>query len=388
MNGRSLVAWIRHNACEYKYHFLILLSVLMFLSVPSISSRGNFLGIRDKTNAFTTPKNVALVILSHDREEYFELCLKSVLGTSALENIDIIVSMDHQPSYKSLTKITTDLHPNVAFMYNADSPADVTGPDKFGYHHKRVFERSFMDLKYENVIVLESDLIVSGDFVEYFLALRHLLVDPKKSSPKDNSLWCISAWNDNGMNYFSLDQNKVMRTDFFPGLGWMIHRSTWTDILQPVWRDKTGNYDWWLRELPQLNGKECLYPQVPRTHHISKYGTHVNGNDYEWYEKMAMSSQSSFSILEKDIRLLASPAEYDLSLRREKLLPGRVASFDPLMTIPHSDSLIFVVSGNKLEANCYEKIAKFFRLIPDFRSGHKGMLTFTLGSEFGFTNIT
>lgn len=386
MFAHNLVAWIRLYSFEYKYPFLILSCFLIFLSVASLSSGDDFHGIRATNN--TPPKNVALVILSHDREEYFELCLKSVLKTSALENIDIIVSIDNEPSYESLAKIATDLHPDVTFMYNADAPADVTGSHKIGYHHKRVFQRAFSDMNYDYVIVLESDLTVSQDFLEYFLALRHLLVDPRKSSAKGSNLWCISAWNDNGMKYFSLDQDKVMRTDFFPGLGWMIHRSTWTNILQPIWRDKTGNYDWWLRELQQLNGKDCLFPQVPRTHHISKYGTHVNGKDYEWYEQMATSSQTSFSLLEKDIQLLQSPAEYEAALRREKIQPGRLASFDPFMKIPQSDSLVFVVSGDESEANSYEKMAKFFRLFSNFRSSYRGMLTFTLGQEFGFTNIT
>jgi len=35
------------------------------------------------------------------------------------------------------------------------------------------------------------DLDLSPDFFEYFAALRPIL-------QLDNSLWCISAWNDNG----------------------------------------------------------------------------------------------------------------------------------------------------------------------------------------------
>jgi hypothetical protein len=103
---------------------------------------------------------------------------------------------------------------------------------------------------------------------------------------------------------------------------------------------------------------------------------------------MATSSQTSFSLLEKDIQLLQSPAEYEAALRREKIQPGRLASFDPFMKIPQSDSLVFVVSGDESEANSYEKMAKFFRLFSNFRSSYRGMLTFTLGQDFGFTNIT
>ena len=41
----------------------------------------------------------------------------------------------------------------------------------------------------------------------------------------DASLWCVSAWNDNGKSGL-IDEEKaadmLYRTDFFPGLGWMI----------------------------------------------------------------------------------------------------------------------------------------------------------------------
>jgi alpha-1,3-mannosyl-glycoprotein beta-1,2-N-acetylglucosaminyltransferase len=41
------------------------------------------------------------------------------------------------------------------------------------------------------VIIVEDDLEFSPDFFEYFEATLPLL----KSDP---SLWCVSAWNDNG----------------------------------------------------------------------------------------------------------------------------------------------------------------------------------------------
>lgn len=73
------------------------------------------------------------------------------------------------------------------------------------------------------------DLDIAPDFFEYFLGTYPLLVS-------DNSLWCVSAWNDNGKAGL-VDDNAadvLYRTDFFPGLGWMLTRQLWTE-LSPKW---------------------------------------------------------------------------------------------------------------------------------------------------------
>ena len=49
------------------------------------------------------------------------------------------------------------------------------------------------------VIIVEDDLEISPDFFEYFTATLPLL----RSDP---SLWCVSAWNDNGKAGL-IDQN-------------------------------------------------------------------------------------------------------------------------------------------------------------------------------------
>ena len=73
---------------------------------------------------------------------------------------------------------------------------------------------------------LSDDLEVSVDFFEYFLALHPLLRD-------DPTLYCISAWNDNGKRSV-IDESSpdlLYRTDFFPGLGWMLTQSVWKELM-------------------------------------------------------------------------------------------------------------------------------------------------------------
>lgn len=50
-------------------------------------------------------------------------------------------------------------------------------------------------------ILITDDLLVSPDFFSYFSALRFLL-------DADPSVWCVSAWNDNGKEgYISIEEN-------------------------------------------------------------------------------------------------------------------------------------------------------------------------------------
>jgi alpha-1,3-mannosyl-glycoprotein beta-1,2-N-acetylglucosaminyltransferase len=83
------------------------------------------------------------------------------------------------------------------------------------------------------------DLDISEDFYEYFCGTRWLLdVDP--------TLFCISAWNDNGRaGLIDLTAHeKLYRSDFFPGLGWLMRKQLW-DELKNEWPD--GFWDDWIR---------------------------------------------------------------------------------------------------------------------------------------------
>ena len=41
------------------------------------------------------------------------------------------------------------------------------------------------------------------------------------------SFLAISAWNDNGLRNLVQDPKALYRSDFFPGLGWMLNKSVW-----------------------------------------------------------------------------------------------------------------------------------------------------------------
>ena len=51
---------------------------------------------------------------------------------------------------------------------------------------------------------------------------------------QDPTLWCVSSWNDHGQAYLVANATRLLRSDFFPGLGWMLRAELWHE-LRPGW---------------------------------------------------------------------------------------------------------------------------------------------------------
>ena len=113
---------------------------------------------------------------------------------------------------------------------------------KIARHYKWALNQLFNVFNYDTVIIVEDDLDISPDFFDYFSALHPIL----KGDP---SLWCISAWNDNGkdalvandpgtglsrglplLTSLSPAAEALFRSDFFPGLGWMLTKDLWNEL--------------------------------------------------------------------------------------------------------------------------------------------------------------
>jgi len=113
-------------------------------------------------------------------------------------------------------------------------------------------------------LIVEDDLDIAPDFFDYFLATRPLL-------DKDNSIFCISAWNDIGKKDI-IDPSAVdllYRTDFFPGLGWLLTRNIWNEI-QPKFPQSF--WDDWIREPENRKGRACIRPEISRSKTFGRVG--------------------------------------------------------------------------------------------------------------------
>jgi len=144
----------------------------------------------------------------------------------------------------------------------------------YGYALSTAFDDLTED---EALLVVEDDLLFSPDLMEYMLAGWHVM----KADP---TLWCVSAWNDNGFGALAGDPKKILRTQFFPGLGWLLTRSLYNAELRPHWPSE--HWDHWMRSEVvhrTSKGRECLVPQVPRAFHNGVEGTFMNAELHKRY---------------------------------------------------------------------------------------------------------
>lgn len=103
------------------------------------------------------------------------------------------------------------------------------------------------------IIVVEDDLLFSPDFLNYFESVGQIL-------DVDTSVFAVSAWNDNGFHGKVRHPLSLLRTDFFPGLGWLLSRRLFMEELFPIWPDQ--HWDHWLRSAAINKGREIVYPEV------------------------------------------------------------------------------------------------------------------------------
>lgn len=230
-----------------------------------------------------------------------------------------------------------------------------TGYFKIARHYGWALNQMFVEKKYAQVIIVEDDLEVSPDFYNYFQATLPIL-------KADKSLWCVSAWNDNGKaNLIDESQpGKLYRTDFFGGLGWMLTQELWNEI-GPKW--PKSYWDDWMRHPNQRKGRACIRPEISRTKTFGKIGV-SNGLFFDKHLKFIKLNEDSVDF--KNLSYLLKD-EYDSTL--EKVLNASpVVSLMDLKNgqIEKDLDTVRVIYHTKAT---FMKIARALGIMDDFKSG-------------------
>ena len=150
------------------------------------------------------------------------------------------------------------------------------------------------------VIILEEDIHVAPDFFDFFKATAPLL-------DTDSTLMGVSAFNDNGIGSNVQDASRVVRSDFFSGLGWMINKSLWDSELSSKW--PTGYWDDWLREPEQRHDRHFLRPEISRSFHFGVRGGASN-NQFGGALSKIVLNQEKIDWKHEDLTYLY-PATFD-----------------------------------------------------------------------------
>lgn len=274
----------------------------------------------------------------------------------------IIVTQDciHEP-----TSNVIESYKNEVYHIQQPDQSDIPVPTKErkfkGYfkiarHYKWALNITFNHYHFDTVIVIEDDLDVSPDFYEYFAATLPVLQN-------DKTLWCVSAWNDNGKLNL-VDRNAVnllYRTDFFPGLGWMLTKSLWQELIHkwPI-----SYWDDWMRRPEQRQNRSCIRPEVSRTRTFGKIGV-SNGMFYDKYLKYIYLNDKNAEFTKKNLTYLTKDV-YDPNFlavvygspitTMQDLKKGELTIDGPVRLVYHDKASL-------------KLITKSFGLMDDFRSG-------------------
>eukprot|EP00052_Salpingoeca_macrocollata_P022463 m.195149 g.195149 ORF g.195149 m.195149 type:complete len:454 (+) comp21806_c0_seq2:515-1876(+) len=327
----------------------------------------------DTARANKRLKKVPVVVVAgENRPQYLFRALVSLLSAEGVHKNNIVVYIDG----------TTNPEPEaVCRLLGVRSVQHTPRGEKNGriaQHYRDTLVNVF-DLfpAAEYVIINEEDLDVAPDYFSYFAQTMPLMkLDP--------TIYCISAWNDQGYEGSSYDPALLYRVETMPGLGWLLSRALFKNELEAAW-PKEGRFDWdmWMRMPDQRKGRECVIPDVSRTYHFGASG--VNMSPYFqslYFERHRLNKQPR--VILRDTHLLTAKA-YDKELHR--LLSSALVvnhAQDPCskqflqseVAVADEDTVfvMYIVMTSAYDYKNWQHVAKCWKLWDlDVRGFHKSL---------------
>eukprot|EP00949_MAST-11_sp_MAST-11-sp1_P001849 g1849.t1 len=261
----------------------------------------------------------AVLVICYNRPKYLQRTLGSLLDSwpeeGASHRAKLFVSQDGNDARVSEVirtfsrRFSTERNVLLNHLHHTQKFGR-NGYEKLAQHFGFALGHLFDKEQLDRVIIVEDDLEVAPDFLEYFAAMAPLL-------EKDDTIMAVSAWNDNGFPKFAQNSRAVVRSDYFPGLGWMLDRKMWLEW-GPKW--PKGYWDDWLREPPQRRGRVTLRPEISRTHTFGRNGVSRAQFFDRYLSPILLNHDSRIHWLKPDASLrkmmvrLTSKAAYDADL--------------------------------------------------------------------------
>lgn len=310
---------------------------------------------------------VPVIIVASNRPNYLYRMLRSLLSANGVNPSMITVFIDGY--YEEPLEVVK--------LFNLQgiqhTPLGVKNA-RISQHYKASLTATFNlypDAEY--AILLEEDLDVSEDFFSYFSQTIHLLKE-------DESLYCISAWNDQGYEQTSDDPSLLYRVETMPGLGWAVTKSLYKTELEPKWPtpEKLWDWDMWMRHPDIRKGRECIIPDISRTYHFGSKGVNMNSYFQDLYfQKRPLNTAPHVRLkdvekmkkdgYEKEMHKLISQAtvlDHSLSPCEERFLPQTQGV----------TYVVYIQMINDQDFETWSGLAKCFHIWDlDVRGNHRGM---------------
>ena len=262
------------------------------------------------------PERLAVVVFAYNRPDYLGRALASIFAHHpGGDAFPVYVSQDG-PN-EAVSRVVAKhgarslVHPRRTLKFAPGSYlSKAPGYAYLSVHYGWALRTLFGDgaSGYAGVIILEDDIEVAPDFFSYFRAAAPLL-------DADPTLLCVSAWSDNGQAKYAADASALYRSDFFPGLGWLMTRRLWEEV-GGRWPDERGFWDDWLREPPQRRGRASIRPEVSRTYTFGERGTSQAQFFKKYLGKISLSSSKAVDWAAADLSYLLKP-QYDAAFAKQ-----------------------------------------------------------------------
>lgn len=326
--------------------------------------------IQFKETSLRVNQTLPIIVMASNRPRYLYRMLLTLLQTDNVKREHIDVFIDG--FFDEPTDVAKLL--NVSFINNVHVCKGACG---ISHNYKRSIRYTFDKYKHTKyVLILEEYLEVSPDIMDYFHQLLPIL-------ETDESVFCISAWNDLGYKHSSNDSSLLYRVELFPGLGWILKRKIFEDELEPSWPspNTTWNWDVWLR-LNMMKGRECVIPDVSRTYHYGVSGVNMNPHFHtKLFQNHALNKKTGIRF---DIESVQKDT-YEMNLHREIKSAEIVDhSKDPCKDkdfIPNTENhtYVFYIHFSLEKSNTWKRLAECFKLWSlSPRAYHKEMFRFWL----------
>ncbi|NP_956970.1 alpha-1,3-mannosyl-glycoprotein 2-beta-N-acetylglucosaminyltransferase a [Danio rerio] len=324
----------------------------------------------------TAPVVIPILVIACNRVTVKRCLDKLIEHRPSAELHPIIVSQDcgHRETSDVIgsygSQLTHIKQPDLSDVAVPPQHKKFQGYYKISRHYKWALSQVFNTFSYSSVVVVEDDLEVAPDFFEYFRALHPML----KSDP---TLWCVSAWNDNGRDGF-VDPGKaslLYRTDFFPGLGWMLTKDLWAE-LEPKW--PASFWDDWMRHPDQRKDRSCIRPEISRTLTFGRKGVSL-GQFYDKYLRFIKLNTEFVPFTKMDLSYLEKE-KYDESFEKE-VYAASLVTLEDLKSGKLSGSGPFRVQYSSPDS--FKSLARNLGVMDDLKSGvpragYRGAVSFLL----------
>ncbi|XP_070028700.1 alpha-1,3-mannosyl-glycoprotein 2-beta-N-acetylglucosaminyltransferase [Nicotiana sylvestris] len=314
----------------------------------------------------------AVVVMACNRADYLEKTIKSILKyqISVASKYPLFISQDG--SHPDVRKLALS-YDQLTYMQHLDfepvhteRPGELIAYYKIARHYKWALDQLFYKHNFSRVIILEDDMEIAPDFFDFFEAGATLL-------DRDKSIMAISSWNDNGQMQFVQDPYALYRSDFFPGLGWMLSKSTW-DELSPKW--PKAYWDDWLRLKENHRGRQFIRPEVCRTYNFGEHGSSLGQFFKQYLEPIKLNDvQVDWKSMDLSYLLEDNYVKHfgDL-VKKAKPIHGA----DAVLKAFNIDGDVRIQYRDQLD---FENIARQFGIFEEWKDGvpraaYKGIVVF------------